>query len=534
MSAIEGKKEKERLLRELEQLRGRIRELETDLSFGHETLKPGEGCYRDLFEESKDGIYVSSRDGKILDVNKASEELFGYTREEMTGMDICTLYADPVDREKFQQEIEEQGAVKDYEIRLRRKDRAELYCLLTSSVRRSLDGVVLGYQGIIHDITEYKKAERALRSSEEKFSKVFHSSPDWIAITTLSEGRFIDVNEAFLKITGYTRKEVIGRTFAELGLWVDSDGRAKLVELLLRHRVVRDFEARYRLKSGEIRTMLRSAELIELDGETCIINVVRDITERKRAEEEIRKLNEELEKRVKELLDANRELDAFTSSVSHDLRVPLVSTGGYARRLEKRYAHVLDEKGTEMLDAILEGTKKMEELIDALLAFSRSGRQQVELSEIDMEEMMKSVFEELKTTVPDRTIHFRTGRLLPIYADGPLVRQVLVNLLSNAFKFTRPKKIAVIEVDSRFEGDSIVYSVKDNGVGFNVKNSGRLFDIFQRLHSAEDFEGTGVGLSIAHRIITRHGGRIWAEGRAGEGATFYFSLPLGNQQNPGK
>ncbi len=411
MSTLEEKREQ--LLHEIEHLRSRIGELETELAYERETIRPGEGCYRDLFGESKDGIYISSRDGKILDINKAGEELFGYTRGDMIGMEIYTLYADPFDRERFQQEIEEKGAVKDHEIRLRKKDGTELYCLLTSSVRHSLEGDILGYQGIIHDITEFKKAERALRSSEEKFSKVFRSSPDWIAITTLSDGRFIDVNDAFLRITGYEREEVIGRTFAELGLWVDSDGRTKLVELLLKHQVVRDFETRYRLKSGEIRTMLRSAELIELGGETCIINVVRDITERKRAEEEIRKLNEELEKRVGELLEANRELDAFSSSVSHDLRVPLVVIGGYAIRLEKGYSHVLDEKGREMLDTIVTSAKKMEELIDALLAFSRSGRQEMNLSEIDMEELMRSVFEELKTTVPERTVHLKTGKLFP-------------------------------------------------------------------------------------------------------------------------
>jgi PAS domain S-box-containing protein len=523
---MDDNRTKEELGKELEELRLKVRKLEEERLWAGEKVRQGQACYSDLFSESKDTIYVSSREGEILDVNRASEDLFGYRREELIGMDISTLYADPADRQKFQSDIEAKGAVKDYEVRLRKKDGTELYCLISSTVRRSTEGNVAGYQGIIHDITRFRKAERALRLSEEKFSTVFRSSPDWIAISTLEDGRFIDVNEAFLKITGFSREEVIGRTSAELGMWVDAGERAKMVEMLRRDKAIKDQETRYRLKSGEVRIMLRSAELVEMGGETCIINVTRDITERKRAEEEIRKLNRELEKRVKELLDANRELDAFSFTVSHDLRTPLVAIGGFARRLRKRHAGVLNREAGEMLEAIEKSVGKMEGLIDALLALSRSGRQQIHFSLVDMDELVRSVFDELRTAVPERKILLNAGKLLPVEADKPLMRQVFVNLLSNAFKFTLPRETAVIEVDCSAVGEGVVYSVKDNGIGFDMVEADKLFNVFQRLRSGDDFEGTGIGLSIVHRIIARHGGSLRAEGRPGKGATFYFTLPF--------
>jgi PAS domain S-box-containing protein len=488
--------------------------------------KFADACYRDLFEESKDTVYVSSREGEILNINRAGVELFGYSREELIGLDIRALYAEPRDRERFRQEIERAGAVKDYAVTLRRKDGTLLNCLLSSTLRRSAEGGVDGYQGIIRDITAQKKAGAALRQSEEKFSTIFRSSPDWVAISGLTDGRLIDVNDAFLRITGYTREEVIGKTSGELGLWVDPAERENVVRLLRERGQVSDHETRFRLKSGEVRTFLRSAELIELGGEPCVINISRDITDRKRAEEEIRALNRELGQRVAELTEANKELDAFSHTVSHDLRAPLVAIGGFAGRLRRKYSGLLDPRGMEMLDAIQTDVRRMEDLISDLLAFSRSGRQEMVLTELDMDGMVKAVFGELKAAYPERTVSLKTGRLLPVYADGRMLRQVVVNLLSNSFKFTQQKEEAEIEVDSRREGQEILYSFWDNGAGFAPEDAEKLFEVFHRGRGAAAVEGTGIGLSIVQRIVARHGGRTWAEGRPGEGATFYFTLPL--------
>ncbi len=507
------------LVEELDRLRKRVDELESGAEGGFDQ------CYCDLFGESKDVVYVSARDGEILDFNRAGVELFGYPREEVIGMDISALYADQGEKEKFRDEIEKAGAVKDYEMRLRRKDGTIMDCLLSSTLRLSGEGGILGYQGIIRDITEVRKAERALRASEEKFSKVFRSSPDWIAITTLSDGRFIEINEAFLNITGYKREEVIGKTSAELNLWVAPEERLRMTDVLRERRIIRDHETVFRLKSGEIRTMLRSAEIIDLEGETCVINVTRDITERKRAEEKIRRLNRELEQRVKELQEANRELDAFGHSVSHDLRTPLVVIGGLALRMSKAYSTELDEKGVDMLRVIVDKVKKMEVLIDNLLSLSRLGRQQLKLAEVDLAGLVISAFDEVRASAPEREIELITGDLPPVLADGSLMRQVFINLLSNAVKFSRPRKKAEITVNCSREGGGTMCFVKDNGVGFSADQAAGLFDVFHRAHLSEEFEGTGIGLSIVQRIISRHCGRVWAEGKPGEGAAFYFFIP---------
>ncbi|HEX8947345.1 MAG TPA: ATP-binding protein [Dissulfurispiraceae bacterium] len=361
----------------------------------------------------------------------------------------------------------------------------------------------------------------ALRLSEARFSKIFRSSPDWIAISTFEDGRFIDVNDAFLRMTGYRREEVIGRTSDEIELWVNPEERLRMLEVLDEQREITGHEVKFRMKSGEIRIMMRSAEVVDLDGERYIINITRDITERKQAEEEIRKLNSELEQRVNELMEANRELDAFSHTVSHDLKSPLMLIGGLARRLLKASG----EADKEALGAIVANVKRMEGLIHDLLVFSRSGRQQLKKEDVDVEGQVRSVFEDLRSLVPERDIRLELGKLLPAYADPSMLRQVFVNLLSNAIKFTRRRETAVIEVDCRKEGDGVLYYVKDNGTGFDSRHAEKLFDVFQRGHGAKEFEGTGIGLSIVQRIVVRHGGRVWAESQQGKGAIFYFTLP---------
>lgn len=222
---------------------------------------------------------------------------------------------------------------------------------------------------------------------------------------------------------------------------------------------------------------------------------------------------------------ANKELEAFSYSVSHDLRAPLRAIDGFSRVLLEDYIDKLDDDGKRYLNIIGSNTKKMGQLIDDLLLFSRLGRQEIRRSDINMEKLAKTVFEELKLAVPERKVQNIINTLFPAQGDQAMIRQVLVNLLSNSIKFTRPKETAVIEVDGRSEGDENIYAIKDNGVGFDMKYVNKLFGVFQRLHTSEEFEGTGVGLAIVQRIIHRHLGRVWAEGKVGEGATFYFSLP---------
>lgn len=250
-----------------------------------------------------------------------------------------------------------------------------------------------------------------------------------------------------------------------------------------------------------------------------------EIAERRRAEKEIKKLNEDLERRTIDLEATNNELEAFSYSVSHDLRNPVLAIGGFSRLLLEKYSSHLDEKGHHYLNIILSSTQNMCQFIDDILAFSHSGHRQIEFSDIDMGELAKALFEELKGITLGRMLRLNLKPLPPARCDRAMIREVLMNLLSNAIKFTRDKETGIIEMSGWIEKNQNIYYVKDNGAGFDMQNADKLFGVFQRLHNTEEFEGTGVGLALVQRIIHRHGGRVWAVGKVNEGATFFFSLP---------
>jgi light-regulated signal transduction histidine kinase (bacteriophytochrome) len=250
-----------------------------------------------------------------------------------------------------------------------------------------------------------------------------------------------------------------------------------------------------------------------------------EIAERRWAEKEIKKLNEDLERRTIELEATNNELEAFSYSVSHDLRNPVLAIGGFSRLLLEKYSSHLDEKGHHYLNIILSSTQNMCQFIDDILAFSHSGHRQIEFSDIDMGELAKALFEELKGITLGRMLRLNLKPLPPARCDRAMIWEVLMNLLSNAIKFTRDKETGIIEMSGWIEKNQNIYYVKDNGAGFDMQNADKLFGVFQRLHNTEEFEGTGVGLALVQRIIHRHGGRVWAVGKVNEGATFFFSLP---------
>jgi signal transduction histidine kinase len=254
------------------------------------------------------------------------------------------------------------------------------------------------------------------------------------------------------------------------------------------------------------------------------------LNERRKAEQEVQELNRDLEQRVAERTEqlevANKELESFSYSVSHDLRSPLRAIDGFSHILLEDYDDKLDDDGKRMLGIVRDNTLRMGQLIDDILKFSRSGRSEINAVEVDMAVLAREVLDELQVGVSKiANLRCEIGELPPARCDRALMHQVFANLLSNAIKFSRTRETPTIEVGGAIEGDEIVYHVKDNGVGFDMQYADKLFGVFQRLHSQEEFEGTGIGLAIVKRIVTRHGGRVWAEGKLEEGATMYFTLP---------
>ena len=378
---------------------------------------------------------------------------------------------------------------------------------------------------ICRDMTERKRAEEKLRA-------VVDAAPNAMIITD-GEGRIVQVNRQAEHLFGYPREELVG---SPVEILVPGQFRA-------RHSQLRgEFTAEPRIRpmgtgrnlfglrkdGSEVPVEIGLNPIHTEEGMLIVASVV-DITERKRAEAELRQLNDELEIRVElrtvELAAANRELEAFGYTVSHDLRAPLRHIVGFVEMLNDHAQSVLDEEGRQYLKTIADSAKRMGRLLDDLLTFSRLSRGSMTKSEISLLELVGEAREELAPQMQGRNIEWKIGPLPTVWGDRSLLRNVVVNLLSNALKYSRQRDPACIEVGCREQDRQEVCFVRDNGAGFDMRFVNKLFGVFQRLHPASQFEGTGIGLASVQRIIRRHGGRVWAEGEIDRGATFYFSIP---------
>jgi PAS domain S-box-containing protein len=440
----------------------------------------------------------------------------------------------PDDREAASQAVQkaaQDGSELYAEWRVRDMDGTDRWVMSRGQPICEADGQVIRYIGTVLDITERKQADQALRESEEKFRKAFMTSPDAININRLSDGKYISINNGFTQIMGYGEEEVTGKTSFELNIWADPEDRKALVAGLLKNGEVKNLEARFNAKNGDIRYGLMSASMFSLDNVPHIMSITRDITERKRAEEEIHRLNESLEQHVRErtaqLEGANKELEAFAYSVSHDLRAPLRGIDGWSLALLEEYQDLLDEKGKSYLVRVRSETQRMGQLIDDMLQLSRVTRTEMQFSQIDLSALAQTVIARLTVLQPDRQVEMSIQTGLTCRGDATLLGIVLTNLFENAWKFTAKCGEARIEFgQTEMEGRQ-VYFVRDNGVGFDMIYAQKLFGAFQRLHKASEYSGTGIGLATVQRIIRRHGGQVWAKAQVNYGATFYFTLEEG-------
>lgn len=550
----------------------------------------------EIINTMNDGLLVLDAEGVVRLVNQATEDMLRRPREELLGNPVSANLDDPLfaDRAQFNDMVK-QGGLTNYELNFE-VSVGDSRCLsLSVSVKPGRDEDPVAIVCILRDITRRKQAEEQMRRQNAYLAALHQTSLGLVRRLELSDlleaiiqrasmlvgaehgyiyvvqqgedgqpvlaveagiGLFAGSVGARLRpgegLAGRVWQQAETLTVGDYGSW---PGGAPTYKEMNFHAVIGTplvsgeqvtgvlglayTEEGRTFTQGEIELLERFAQLasIALDNARLYSAARIELVERKRAEREVKVLNRDLERRVAErtaqLEAAVKELEAFSYSVSHDLRAPLRAVTGFSNAVLEDHADKLDAGGQRYLRLIRDSALNMGQLIDDLLAFSRVGRQQMASSEIDMTALARSIFKEIRIADPGRDVDFVIARLPPAQGDRALIRQVFANLLQNAVKFTRGRDHARVEVGFETTGGENVYFVRDNGAGFDMRYAHKLFGVFQRLHSASEFEGTGVGLALVQRIISRHGGRVWAEARLGGGATFYFTLPGTQKETPG-
>ncbi|MGE5429951.1 MAG: PAS domain S-box protein [Syntrophomonadaceae bacterium] len=539
-------------------------------------LRRSEEQYRLLFRENPHPMWVFDKNTfRFLAVNNAAIEQYGYSREEFLSMTIKDIRPkedlpslDNNLRETISQEYHSSGPWRHV-----KKSGQVIFVDITSN-NIAFEGRVARLT-LANDITEKKMALEALQDNEKRYKSLFEYSPisiweedfsiikshiDLLKTTGITDFRdylekypeevtqsiemvrILDINEATLELFEAEKKEDIINAFPGIAeqesYRVQRESITAIAEGKTRFEVS---SVRRTLKGKEIHVYIRwnVAEGFEDTYGKVLVSIV-DITELKKTEEalkesneELNKLNEELEDRVKkrteQLEAANKELEAFSYSVSHDLKAPLRAIDGFSQILLDDYAPQFNPEAKKFLNIISKNAGQMEQLIEDLLSFSKIYNREKNEVVINMDAMVKSITDQVLKDNGSRSILFTIKDLPEAVGDRPMLQQVWINLISNAVKFTKDRETALIEIGGEKRENELVYYIKDNGTGFNMEYAYKLFGVFQRLHPASEFEGTGVGLAIVQRILRRHEGKIWAEAEQSKGATFFFSIPVRRQ-----
>jgi len=496
----------------------------TERKRAQEALTRSEERFRLLIEGVKDyAIFSLTPDGHIASWNLGAERIKGYRADEIIGRHFSCFYSEDDIRnskpEKVLKTAIRDGRIEDEGWRLR-KDGSKFFANVVITAISDSAGHLQGFLKVSRDITERKRAEA-------KFRSLLEAAPDAMIVVN-STGEIVLVNAQVEHLFGYKRDELLGNRIETL---VPKHLRDQHPS----HRT--DFFAAPRVRpmgaglplcglhnDGHEFPVEISLSPLETEEGTYVTAAIRDISDRRLQEEEVRKLNTELSSRVTELAISNQELDAFSYSVSHDLRAPLRQIDGFSKILLKGASDYLTPDHKQCLDQIRDGTRHMGQLVDALLDFSRLGKQEIRREPVDLDVLWRELISEIKTETSGREISWQNGPLPAVEGDLALLRQAFWNLLSNAVKFTRTRTRTLIEIGEQAQNGQRVFFIRDNGVGFDVKYADKLFGVFQRLHLQDDFEGTGVGLANVQRIILKHGGSIWATAEPEHGATFFFTL----------
>jgi PAS domain S-box-containing protein len=502
----------------------------TDRIKTEEALRESEERFSKSFKTSPISFIIANMDdGRILEINDAFTTISGYTREEALNSTTLNMkiWVHEQDRKHMIDSLREGNAILHQETLLRAKDGNVSTVLLSAQVIKLANRNCI--ISSIEDITKRKEAEDELRIQSEIMSHMAEA----VYLVRMEDGIIVYTNSKFEELFGYGPGDMTGKHVSIVNAPAEKSPEQTAIEIM-------NQLDKKGFWTGEVLNIKKDGTVFWSHANVAIFNhskygkvlvsVQEDITDRKNAEFQIKKLNEELEVRViqrTELLEAaNKELEAFSYSVSHDLRAPLRSVHGFTKILLEDYEASLDEEGKRICGIISSSATQMGALIDDLLSFSRIGRSSLHPSEIDMKKMAKLIFEKMTSPTERKRIKMNIGRLSKAFGDVTLFGQVWTNLISNAIKYTSKNDISEINIGSKVDEKMITYFIKDNGVGFDMQYAHKLFGVFQRLHSEAEFEGNGVGLAIIQRIVLRHGGKVWAEGEVGKGATFYFSLPV--------
>jgi PAS domain S-box-containing protein len=488
-----------------------------------EALRQVNETLRATLDAAPVAIVDLDTEGRVKSLwNPAAEQMLGWRREEVLGQFLPTVPEDSKEEfALFRDWVRSGKAIMGKDVVRRRKDGSWIEYSIYAAPEYDACGKVIGNIAVLMDITERKRVEDAVAAERQRFYSLLEAMPAYLGLLT-PDYQVKFANRYFREQFG----EPEGRRCYDYMF-----GRSEPCENCQAFKVLETNKEEYEWIGPDGRTFQICDQLVhDTDGSPLILEMGIDITERKRAEEEIRQLNLELEQRVTDrtaqLEAANQELEAFAYSVSHDLRAPLRHIDGFLELLQKRTATALDEKSQHYMADIFDSSRRMGILIDDLLSFSRMGRYEMSKMDVDLGAMVQEVIRELEPETRGRSILWQIADLPLVQGDRAMLRMVLVNLISNALKFTRPRQEVEIDIGCLpgRETETIIF-IRDNGVGFDMNYADNLFGVFQRLHRVEDFPGTGIGLANVRRIINRHGGRTWAEGKIDQGATFYFSLP---------